>query len=125
MPFKCLSNQIDTERYVYLMAAGENIFLPMKARHKEVIIVHSISVYNPTQNGFTHLYKVMERRGRLCRLDYLAALATVTVHLFDHEIYMIDGDEAGIALTPSVAGDMVQVTIQIIRLRDDEFYKTI
>lgn len=125
MPLKCQSNQIYTERYDYTMIAGENIFLPIKARPGEVIIVHSISVYNDTQSGFTHLYKILKRRGLVSRIDYVAALATVVVHLFDHVLYLIDGDEAGIALTPSAAGDTVQVTFQTIRLIDAEFYKSI
>jgi len=106
------------------MAANENIFLPIKARPDEVIIVHSISCYNNTQSNFTHLYKVLKRRGLVCRIDYVAALATVVVHLFDHDLYMIDGDEAGIALTPAAVGDTVQVTIQFMRLRDDEYFKS-
>lgn len=124
MPFKCLSNQIATERYDYTMAAGENIFYPIKARPGEVIIVHSISVYNNTLNGFTHCYKMLKRRGMPSRLDHVAAVATAVVHLFDHDLYLIDGDECGIALTPSAASDTVQVTIQYIRLIDADFYKS-
>ena len=123
MPFKCLSNQIATERYDYTLAVGENLLLPVKARRDEVVIILGISVYNNTQNGFTLLYKVMQRRGRVFRIDYLAALATGVVHLFDHDLYLIDGDESGIALTPSAAGDTVQVTMQYMRLRDDEYFK--
>jgi len=123
MPFKCQSNQVSTERYDYTLAVGENILLPIKARPGEVIIVHSISVYNNTQNGFTHCYKLLKRRGLTCRIDYVAAVATVVTHLFDHDLYLVDGDETGIALTPSAAGDTVQVTIQFIRLIDADFYK--
>ena len=124
MPIKCQSNQILTEKYVYTMAAGENIFLPMKARPGEVLIIHSISVHNDTQSGFTHLYKILKRRGLVCRIDYVAALATIVTHLFDHDLYLIDGDECGIALTPSAAADTVQVTFQVIRMRDDEYFKS-
>jgi len=124
MPVKCQSNQIFTERYDYTMKAGENIFLPVKARPGEVIILHSLSCYNSTQNGFTHLYEVMRRRNTLCRLDYVATLVTVTVKKFSSEIYLIDGDEAGIALTPSVAGDIVELTMQGMRFRDDEYFKS-
>ena len=124
MPIKCQSNQILTERYDYTMAANENIFLPMKARPGEVLVIHSISVHNDTQNGFTHLYKVLKRRGLICRIDYVAALATIVTHLFDHDLYLIDGDEGGIALTPSAAGDTVKLTMQCLRMRDDEYFKS-
>jgi len=125
MPFKCHSNQIAIERYDYTMAAGENILLPVKARRNEVIIVHCISIYNNSQVNYTLLYKVMEKRGRLCRLNYQAALNAGVVHRFCADNYLIEGDEAGIALTPAAAGDTVQITFQYLRLRDDEFYKSI
>ena len=124
MPIKCQSNQILTEKYDYTMAAGENILLPLKARPREVIIVHSISIYNPTQNNFTHIYKVMRRRNRLCRLTYAAALNTIVVLNWDIDVYLIDGDECGIALTPSAAADTVELTMQCIRMRDDEYFKS-
>ena len=124
MPIKCKSDQIFTERYQYSMQATENIFLPVKARRNEVLIVHSLSLYNPTQNGFTHCYEVMRRRGAIYRLDYVAALATVTVHKFVTEIYLIDGDEAGIILTPSTTGDIVELTMQGMLFRDDEYFKS-
>ena len=121
MPIKCKSAQIRTECYNYTMAAGENIFLPIKATRNEVIIVHSISVYNPTQANFTHVYKVIRTKGHLCRLNYIAAIATLAVQRWATEVYLIDGEECGIALTPNAAGDMVEVTFQIIRMRDDEY----
>ena len=124
MPVKSQSNQIFTERYDYTMAAGAGAFFPVKARRNEVLIVHSLSLYNPTQNGFTHCYEVMRRRGVIHRLDYVATLATVTVHKFATEIYLVDGDEAGIILTPHTAGDIVQLTMQGMRFRDDEYFKS-
>jgi len=124
MPIKCKSDQIFTEGYRYTMGAGENIFFPVKARRNEVLIVHSLSLYNPTQNAFTHCYEVMRRRGAIHRLDYVAGLATVTVHKFSSEIYLIDGDEAGIILTPSTAGDIVELTVQGMRFRDDDYFKS-
>ena len=124
MPIKCQSNQIFTECYTYTMEGGENIFFPVKARRNEVLIVHSISLYNPTQNAFTHAYEIMRRRGAIHRLDYVAGLATVTVHKFSSEVYLIDGDECGIALTPHAAGDIVELTMQGMRFRDDEYFKS-
>lgn len=123
MPLKSQSNQIRTEHYDYTMAAGENIFLPIQARQKEVVVVHSVSVYNSTQANFTHVYKVMTVKGRLRRLNYVAAVNTLTVQRWATDIYLIDGEECGIALTPNAAGDIVEVTFQIIRMRDDEYFK--
>ena len=124
MPIKCQSNQIFTECYCYTMGAGANEFLPIKARPGEVIIVHSFGIYNPTENGFTHCYKILKRRGQVCRLNYVAAIATITVRRWATDVYLIDGDEAGIILTPSVAGDIVELTIQGMRFRDDEYFKS-
>ena len=123
MPIKCQSNQVRTEHYDYTLAAGENILLPIKARPGEVIVVHSISIYNPTQANFTHVYKVMTTKGHLRRLTYAAALNTIIVLNWDIDVYLIDGDECGIALTPNAAGDIVEVTFQIFRFRDDEYFK--
>ena len=122
MPVKCQSNQIFTEHYHYTMGAGENIFLPVKARPGEVLIVHSVGIYNPTANGFTHIYKILNRKGHNCRIEYVAALATLTVRRWSSDVYLIDGDECGIALTPSAAGDMVILTVQGLRFRDDEYF---
>jgi len=124
MPIKCKSDQVFTEKYDYTMAAGVNEFLPIKARPGEVIIVLSFSIYNPTQNGFTHCYKVMKRKGQIYRLNYVAAIATITVRRWATNVYLIDGDEAGIILTPSTAGDIVELTLQGLRLRDDEYFKS-
>ena len=123
MTIKAKSDQILTERYDYTMAAGENIFLPMKARPGEVLVVHSISIYNDTANNFTHVYKVMKRRNRLCRLTYAATLNTKLILNWDIDVYLIDGDECGIALTPSAAGDTVQLTMQCIRMLDADYFK--
>jgi len=122
MPIKCQSNQIFTEHYHYTMGEGENIFLPVKARRNEVLVVHSIGVYNPTQNGFTHLYKILQRKGHNCRIEYTAAVATLTVRRWSSDVYLIEGDECGIALTPFAAGDMVILTVQGLRFRDDEYF---
>ena len=122
MPIKCQSNQIFIEHYHYTMGEGENIFLPVKARRNEVLVVHSIGVYNPTQNGFTHLYKILQRKGHNCRIEYTAAVATLTVRRWSSDVYLIEGDECGIALTPSAAGDMVILTVQGLRFRDDEYF---
>lgn len=118
MPIKILSNQVYTERYDYTMAADENIFLPIKAMPGEVLIIHSISVYNSSANKYGNMFKVMKRRGVLMRLDYLKELDDPGVKLFDQDIYLVDGDECGIALTPNAANDTVQVTFNCIRLID-------
>jgi len=54
----------------------------------------------------------------------VAGLATVTVYKFATEIYLIDGDEAGIILTPHTTGDIVELTMQGMRFRDDEYFKS-
>lgn len=123
MPMKVKSNQPRTEFYDYHLAAGENILLPIKARPDEVIIVHSISIYNPSQVNYTHVYKVMTTKGRLRRLTYAASVNAGLVINWDIDVYLIDGEECGIALTPDAAGDIVEATFQIIRLRDDEYFK--
>jgi len=87
-----------------------------------VLVVHSIGVYNPTQNGFTHLYKILQRKGHNCRIEYTAAVATLTVRRWSSDVYLIEGDECGIALTPFAAGDMVILTVQGLRFRDDEYF---
>lgn len=125
MSYKCHSKQIYVERYDYILVVGENIFYPVKARPGEVLIVHSISCYNNTQSDYTLLYKLLKRRGLEMRVNYQATLKAGVVHRFVADNYLIDGDETGIALTPNVAGNTVEVTVQCIRLIDAEFYKSI
>jgi len=91
MPIKCQSNQIRTEHYIYTLAAGENILLPIKARPDEAIIVHSVGLYNPSQDNYTHVYWVMTERGQLVRLAYTAALNTVTVQRWADDVYLKAG----------------------------------
>ena len=123
MPLKCKSDQIRTEYFDYGMAAGENVLMPIKARPGEVIIVHSISIYNPTQANFTHVYKMLRTKGRLRRLTYAATLNAALILNWNIDVYLIEHEECGIALTPNAAGDIVEVTFQIIRCRDDEYFK--
>ena len=124
MPIKCKSDQVFTEHYHYTMGAGENIFLPIKARPGEVLIVHSVGIYNPTVNGFTHLYKILNRKGHNCRIEYAATVATLTVRRWSSDVYLIEGDECGIALTPSAAGDIVILTVQGMRFLDRDYFKS-
>ena len=121
MPVKCKSEQIATEQYIYTCAAGENIFLPMKARRNEVLIIHNISIYNNSQANSTTCYKILRRRGILYRLNYVGAINAGVVHRWGVDIYLIDGDEMGIAYTPNAAGDTVQLVMQALRFRDDEY----
>jgi len=106
------------------MKATENIFLPVKARPGEVIIVHSISVYNNTANIYWYLYELIKRRGFIYRVDFIQVVLAAGVHLFNQDLYLIDGDEAGIAIRTTRSGATVQVTIQFMRLRDDEYFKS-
>jgi len=121
MPVKCKSEQIATEQYIYTCAAGENIFLPMKARRNEVLIIHNISIYNTSQDNSGTCYKILRRRGILYRLNYVGAINAGVVHRWGVDIYLIDGDEMGIAYTPNAAGDTVQLVMQALRFRDDEY----
>jgi len=123
MPLKCKSDQVRTEYYDYNLDAGENILMPIKARPGEVIIVHSISLYNPTQANFTHAYKMLRTKGRLRRLTYAAALNTITVLNWNIDVYLIEHEECGFAITPNAASDLIEATFQIIRCRDDEYFK--
>ncbi len=123
MAMKVKSDQIRTEFYDYVMAADENIFLPIKARPGEVIIVHSVCLYNPTQANFTLAYKVMRTKGRLRRLNHTATLNAGVVLRWGLDNYLIDGEEGGFAITPAAAGDEIEATFQIIRMRDDEYFK--
>ena len=123
MSLKVKSEQINTECYDYMMAAGENIFLPIKARHEEVILVHSISIYNPSQVNYTHVYKILRCKGDVRRLTYAASVNAGLVINWVKQIYLKDGQELGIAITPDGAGDMVEVTFQIIRMKDIEYFK--
>jgi len=123
MTIKVKAEQIRTEFYDYQMAAGENIYLPIKARHEEVIIVRSISIYNPTEVNFADVYKIMRTKGRLRRLTYVATLNASLIINWDIPIYLIDGEECGIAITPAGANELVEVTFQIIRMKDSEYFK--
>jgi len=37
---------------------------------------------------------------------------------------LIDGDEGGVALTPAAAGDTVEITLQYLRMKDIEYFKS-
>jgi len=122
MSLKVKSEQIRTEFYDYRMASGENIYLPIKARHEEVINVHSISIYNPTAVNFADIYKIMKTKGRLRRLTHVATLNAGLIINWNIPIYLIDGEECGIAITPAGANELVEVTFQIIRMKDSEYF---
>jgi len=120
---KCKSDQVRTEHYDYTLAADENIFLPIKARPEEVIVVHSVCIYNTTADNSGAAYKVMRTKGHLCRLNYTAAINGKAVQRWATDVYLIDGEECGVAITPNAAGDLFCVNFQIIRMRDDEYFK--
>lgn len=124
MPIKCKSDQINTEHYHYTLAAGENILFPVKARPGEVIIVHSVCLYNPSEVNYTHAYKLMRQRGHICRINYAAAVNAGVVQRWATDVYIIEHEEVGFAITPNAAGDVVDANFQIIRMRDDEYFKS-
>lgn len=123
MPIKSQSNQIRTEHYHYTLAADENIFLPIKARPGEVIVVHSVTIYNPTQANSGVCYKLMRQKGHIIRLNSVAAINAGVVQRWATDVYLIDHEEGGVALTPNAAGDIYAVSFQIMRMRDDEYFK--
>jgi len=123
MPIKCQSNQINTEHYHYTLEAGENIFFPVKARPGEVIVVHSVCLYNPSQANYTLAYKLMRQRGHIIRLNYAATLNAGVVQRWATDVYLRDHEEGGFAITPNAVGDEIAVSFQIIRMRDDEYFK--
>lgn len=123
MPIKIQSSMLNTEHYHYTLAAGENILFPVKARPGEVLIVHSVCLYNPSQVNYTHIYKLMRQRGHICRLNYAAALNSITVRRWATDIYLKDHEECGFAVTPNAAGDIIAANFQIIRMRDDDYFK--
>ena len=121
MVMKIKSEQLRTEMYQYNLAAGENILMPIKARPGEVICVHSVCCYNPTEVNFTLLYKMLKVDGKFCRLNYAATLNAGVVKRFATDVYLKDGDECGFAVTPNAAGNLICVNFQILRFRDDEY----
>jgi len=121
MPIKIKSEMLNTEHYHYTLAAGENCLFPVKARPGEVLIVHSVCLYNPSQANYTLAYKLMRQRGHVCRLNYAAALNTGVVQRWGTEVYLKDGEECGFAITPNAAGDEIAANFQILRFRDDEY----
>jgi len=120
---KCKSEQVFTEKYNYVLAAGSNVLWFVKARTGEVILVRSLSIYNSSQANTAACYKLLKRRGITHRLNYVAAINAGVVQEWATPVYMIDGDEVGIEVTPNAAGDNIEVTIQGLRLRNDEYFK--
>lgn len=121
MPLKLKSEQLNTEHYHYTLAADENIFFPVKARPGEVVCVHSVCLYNPSQVNYTLAYKLMRLRGHICRLNYQAAINAGVVHRWATDVYLKEHEECGFAITPNAAGDEIAANFQIIRFRDDEY----
>jgi len=121
MPIKLKSEQLNTEHYHYFLAADENCLFPVKARPGEVVIVHSVCLYNPSQANYTLGYKLMRQRGHTCRLNYTATINAGTVQRWATDVYLKDGEECGFAITPNAAGDEIAANFQILRFRDDEY----
>ena len=123
MPIKCKSDQLRTEHYDYEMALGENIFYPIKARPGEVIVVHSVCIYNGSAANFGAIYKLIRVKGHECRLNHNASLNVGRVQRWATDVYLKDGDECGISVNAPQAGGVVCVNFQILRFRDDEYFK--
>lgn len=120
---KCKSDQVRTEHYDYTMALGVNILLPIKARHDEVIIVHSVCIYNGSAVNFGAIYKLIRVKGHLCQLNHNATLNAGRVQRWATDVYLIDGDECGVSINSPQAGTVACVNFQIIRMKDSEYFK--
>lgn len=120
---KCKSDQVFTEKYDYTLTAGVNELFFFKARHQEVLIIRNICIFNPTQSNSGVCYKVMRRRGRIFYLNHVAAINAGVVQQWAIPVYLIDGDEIGIEITPNAEGDDIEVVVQGLRMRDDEYFK--
>jgi len=123
MVMKIKSEQLRTEHYDYTMALGENEFLPIKARPEEIIIVHSVCIYNGSAVNFGAVYKLIKVKGHVCRLNHNASLNVGRVQRWATDIYLKDGDECGISINSPTAGAVACVNFQILRFRDDEYFK--
>lgn len=120
---KCKSDMIRTEHYHYILDAGENILLPIKARRNEVIMVHSVCIYNNSGANYADCYKIMKTKGHLCRLNSTTAINAGVVQRWATDVYLVDGEECGIAITPDAEGDTCCVNFQIIRMKDEDYFK--
>jgi len=122
MPIKCKSDQLRTEHYDYEMALGENVYFPIKARHEEVIVVHSVCIYNGSAANFGGIYKLIKVGGHVCRLNHNASLNVGRVQRWATDVYLKDGDECGVSINAPVAGGVACVNFQIIRMKDSEYF---
>ena len=66
----------------------------------------------------------MRSKGHTIRLNYAAALNAGVVQRWATDVYLIDHEECGFAITPNAVGDIVAATFQIIRMRDVEYFKS-
>lgn len=123
MPFKVKSEQIQTDRYVYQCVQGHNEFWFEKARPKEVLIIQLVAIFNRQADVSGLVYKVMKRKGVTYYLNSNAGIAAVSVVRWGVDVYLIDGDEMGVIITPNATGDEFDVVCQFIRMRDDEYFK--
>jgi len=123
MPIKCKSDQVRTEQYDYLMALGVNYFFPIKARPGEVIVVHSVCIYNNSAANYAAIYKLLKVKGNVCPQNHSASLNVGRVQRWATDVYLVDGDECGVSINSPQAGLSVCINFQIIRMRDDEYFK--
>ncbi|GAI07630.1 unnamed protein product [marine sediment metagenome] len=121
MPMKVKSEQINTEHYHYTLDENENQLFPVKARPGEVIIVHSVCIYNDSGANYDVCYKLMKQRGHVIRLNYVATINAGVVQRWATDVYLNGEEECGVAVTPNAAGDTLAVNFQILRFRDDEY----
>lgn len=123
MPLKIHSDMLINEHYHYTLQAGENILFPVKARPGEVLCVHSITIYNNSAANYAECYKLIKVEGHVCRMNYTAAINAGAVQRWATDVYIKNHQECGVAITPTAAGDTVCVNFQVIRFKDEDYFK--
>lgn len=110
-------------KYVYKLSATAKEFYFIKGRPGHVLWVDYISVYNPTESNYTHLYLMDRDHGEVSHCDYVASLNTILVKKFAADHYLKDGEELGIKITGAAEGDLLEVTVHGLRMIDEDYFK--
>lgn len=119
MPMLVNSEMLATEHYHFICGdAALNYFWPVKARAGEVIIVHSVTIFNNCGANFALCYKLMRAKGHIMYMNSVAAINNTVVQRWATDMYLNGNEECGVAVTPNAVNDEFQVTFQIIRMID-------
>jgi len=118
---KCKSEQVFRECKDYTLGVGANILFMMKSGNEEVLIIHRISVYNSSQANTADCHFVVKHNGDIRYIWTDTGIVAGDADTFEHDLYLVLGDEVGIIITPNAAGDTIEVTLEGLRVRDDEY----